>query len=323
MLRLLGRLALGALVLAWPRRRRREQEHVEPLLPAPPPGRGGEGLVTVSLLGTGACALAFIVAYIFGGGNELLGVCIALALALLAVALAVTSRNLVSQAKSVEQRPSRAHPAEEAEVEQLAAEGAAPLNRRRLLIAGGVAGCSLGAAALTPLASLGPGVDEALRRSPWRSGIPLVDEAGRAVHSADLEVGGFLTAFPAGAAKSALASPIVVCRVRPDELRLPADRKGFAPEGLLAFSKICTHAGCAVALFRYPLSEATTGPGPALVCPCHYSTFDVTRAARPVSGPAVRALPQLPLRIESDGRLVAAGPLTGLVGPSWLGVREQ
>jgi ubiquinol-cytochrome c reductase iron-sulfur subunit len=153
--------------------------------------------------------------------------------------------------------------------------------------------------------------------------VALVDENGRSIRAPDLEVGGFLTAFPAGGAKDALAGPVVVCRVRPGELRLPADRKRFAPQGLLAFSKICTHAGCAVALFRYPLSPSTTGPGPALVCPCHYSTFDVTRAARPISGPAVRALPQLPLRIESEGRLVAAGPLTGNVGPSWWGVLEQ
>jgi ubiquinol-cytochrome c reductase iron-sulfur subunit len=208
-------------------------------------------------------------------------------------------------------------------VGELASAGAAPLNRRRLLVAGGLAGGALGAAALTPLASLGPAADEALKRSPWRRGVALVDEDGHAVHASDLEVGGFLTAFPAGGAKEALAGPVVVCRVRPGELRLPAGRRGFAPAGLLAFSKICTHAGCAVSLFRYPLSPTTTSAGPALVCPCHYSTFDVTRAARPISGPAVRPLPQLPLRIERDGRLVAAGPLSGNVGPSWWGVREQ
>jgi ubiquinol-cytochrome c reductase iron-sulfur subunit len=295
----------------------------EPPASDPPPGRPREGLVVAALLGTGAAAVGFIGVYIRGGDNQLLGISAALAFACLALALAVASRTLVSQAKAVEQRPSRRHPAEEAEVARLAAEGAAPLNRRHLLLAGGVAGCALGAAALTPLASLGPAVDETLRRSPWRRGVALVGEDGRAVTASDLEVGGFLTAFPAGAAKDALAAPVVVCRVRADELRLPPGREGFAPDGLLAFSKICTHAGCAVALFRYPLSPGTTGPGPALVCPCHYSTFDVTRAAQPISGPAVRPLPQLPLQLASGGRLIAAGPLTGNVGPSWLGVREQ
>ncbi|MDX6631821.1 MAG: ubiquinol-cytochrome c reductase iron-sulfur subunit [Gaiellales bacterium] len=324
LLRFLGRLGLAALVLVIPRLgHRRADAPRERLLAEPPANRRGEGLVVAALLGTGAAGIAFVVAYILGAGNELLGANLALALALLAVALAVAGRNLVSQAKDVEQRPSREHPREEAEVEQLAAEGVAPLNRRRLLVSGGVAAGALGAAALTPLASLGPSVDETLRRSPWRRGVPLVDESGHAIHASDLEVGGFLTAFPSGAAKDALAAPVVVCRVRPGELRLPSGRQGFAPEGLLAFSKICTHAGCAVALFRYPLSPSTTGPGPALVCPCHYSTFDVTRAAQPISGPAVRALPQLPLRLDSAGRLIAAGRLTGRVGPSWWGVREQ
>jgi ubiquinol-cytochrome c reductase iron-sulfur subunit len=321
-LRLAGRLLAVIAVLILGRRRAPSEPPPPPLLSPPPPGRRGESLVVAALLGAGAAATAFIVAYIWHATNELLGICIALALGLIAIALAVASRSLVTQQTAVEPRPEREHPAEEAEVEQLAAEGAEPLNRRRLLLAGGVAGCALGAAALTPLASLGPGVDTSLRRSPWRNGMALVDEQGRAIHAADLETGGFLTAFPAGAPKDDLAAPVVVCRVRPDELHLPAARRGFAPEGLLAFSKICTHAGCAVALFRYPRSPSTTSAGPALVCPCHYSTFDVTRAAKPISGPAVRPLPQLPLRIGPQGRLLAAGPLTCNVGPSWWGVRE-
>jgi ubiquinol-cytochrome c reductase iron-sulfur subunit len=323
-LRTLAQLGLAVLVLLLPRPRRPQQSTVsEPLPPEPPPVRPRESLVVAALVGTAASGVAFVGVYVNGADNELLGMSAALAFAFLACALALASRALVSQAKAVEPRPSRDHPAEEAEVAQLAAEGAAPLNRRRLLVAGGAAGCALGAAALTPLASLGPGVDETLRRSPWRRGVALVGDDGRAVTAADLEIGGFLTAFPAGAAKDALAAPVVVCRVRADELRLPPDRRHFAPDGLLAFSKICTHAGCAVALFRYPLSPPTTGPGPALVCPCHYSTFDVTRAAEPISGPAVRPLPQLPLQLGSGGRLIAAGPLTGNVGPSWWGVREQ
>jgi ubiquinol-cytochrome c reductase iron-sulfur subunit len=66
-----------------------------------------------------------------------------------------------------------------------------------------------------------------------------------------------------------------------------------------------------------------TSKGPALVCPCHYSTFDVTRAAKPIFGPAVRALPQLPLAVARDRTLVAAGPLSGSVGPSYWGVKPS
>jgi ubiquinol-cytochrome c reductase iron-sulfur subunit len=293
------------------------------MLPEPPPGRRGEGAVVAALLGTGCAAVAFIAAYVWSASTPLLGACLALALGLLALALAIASRTLVPQETATEERPGRDHPEARADVEQLLDEGAAPLNRRRLIVAGGVAGCALGAAALTPLASLGPSVGDTLTRSPWRRGVALVGSDGHAILASELEVGGFLTAFPAGASKELLASPIVVCRVRPDELRLPAGRRGYAPEGLLAFSKICTHAGCAVSLFRYPLSPSTTGERPALVCPCHYSTFDVTRAAEPIFGPAVRSLPQLPLRIDRAGRLRAAGPLTGNVGPSWWGARRR
>jgi ubiquinol-cytochrome c reductase iron-sulfur subunit len=76
-----------------------------------------------------------------------------------------------------------------------------------------------------------------------------------------------------------------------------------------------------VSLFRYPLSSETSA-GPALVCPCHFSTFDVARGAKPIFGPAARSLPQLPLEIAKDGTLVAGGPLSGNVGPSWWGVRQ-
>ena len=80
--------------------------------------------------------------------------------------------------------------------------------------------------------------------------------------------------------------------------------------------------GIFLTLFRYPASEATSKP-PALVCPCHYSTFDVRRAAEPVFGPAVRPLPQLPLMVDSTGELRAAGDFSGPVGPSWWGVRSS
>jgi ubiquinol-cytochrome c reductase iron-sulfur subunit len=108
-----------------------------------------------------------------------------------------------------------------------------------------------------------------------------------------------------------------VVRVRAQDVHPSAGREGWGPDGILAFSKICTHAGCAVSLFRYP-TFAARSPGPALVCPCHYSTFDVLRDATPVFGPAHRALPQLPLEIAADGTLRAGGPLSADPGPSWL-----
>ena len=104
-----------------------------------------------------------------------------------------------------------------------------------------------------------------------------------------IEVGSFSPRCPRAPTSASSARPVVVVRVDPATLRLPraTPRRG-RPTGILAFSKICTHAGCAVSLFRYPLERADL-QGPALVCPCHYSTFDVTRGAEPVFGPAGRA----------------------------------
>jgi ubiquinol-cytochrome c reductase iron-sulfur subunit len=107
--------------------------------------------------------------------------------------------------------------------------------------------------------------------------------------------------------------------VNPASLQLPPARRRWAPRGVVAFSKVCTHAGCAVTLYRSPLYQPTSQP-PGLVCPCHYSTFDPRRAAKVVFGPAGRPLPQLPLAIAPDDTLVAAGPLSGPVGPAWWGV---
>jgi len=103
---------------------------------------------------------------------------------------------------------------------------------------------------------------------------------------------------------------------------LPAGREGWAPRGILAFSKICTHAGCAVNLYRKP-KFAPVEPKPALVCPCHYSTFDPADGGSVIFGPAGRPLPQLPLQIDASGDLRAAGNFPQGVGPSWWGVRNR
>jgi ubiquinol-cytochrome c reductase iron-sulfur subunit len=81
------------------------------------------------------------------------------------------------------------------------------------------------------------------------------------------------------------------------------------PNGLIAFSKVCTHAGCPVGLYQAETHQ--------LLCPCHQSAFDVLRAARPVSGPAAWPLPQLPLMVAADGTLRAGGDFSEPVGPGW------
>ncbi|MBS1844322.1 MAG: ubiquinol-cytochrome c reductase iron-sulfur subunit [Actinobacteria bacterium] len=312
--------------------------HRERELPA---STRAETWTAILLFAAALAGLAFVAIYAFADANtQLLGLSIAVSLALIAAALILAASQVVPQENLEEPRPSFAQPNHDAdgpknhdirgfsahqqgeEAALVVREGADGVTRRRLLgAAGAAAGVGLGAAALVPLASLGPAVGDRYAESPWKDGVRLVEENGMAVKVDDLEVGSFLTAFAEGADKEGLASSLAVVRVRTEELELPEDRADWAPEGILAFSKICTHAQCAISLFRYPLFSERS-PGPALVCPCHYSTFNVLDGGQRIFGPAVRPLPQLPLRIE-NGTLVAAGPLSGEVGASWGRVREE
>jgi quinol---cytochrome c reductase iron-sulfur subunit len=287
-----------------------------------------ELLVIALLLAAAAAAVGFVVAYLDGADTQTLGIAGGIAFAGLAAAAIVAGASVVRSLPSTESRPDYSYEDDDfdgqGDVSGLRddlAAGADGISRRKLLAgSAGLAGAALGGALVVPLASLGPSTT-ALTSSPWRSGVRLVDENGVPVESTVLQEGSFLTAFPGGAEANTFGAPVVVVRVDPAGLELPPGREGWAPEGFLAFSKICTHAGCAVNLYRSPLYEPTS-PDPALVCPCHYSTFDVRRGAEVVFGPAGRPLPQLPLRIE-DGILVADGGLSGRVGPAWRGVREQ
>ncbi|HSD76627.1 MAG TPA: Rieske (2Fe-2S) protein [Solirubrobacteraceae bacterium] len=329
-MRLLARLLAAR--AAW-RAARRGLRHAEPPPPVyahaqepdprareVPRAARAELLVAALLLAAALCGIAFVVLYVLHDDTQLLGLAGGLGLAALAVALAVASFRVVPQVTAVEPRGPLADPPSEADVAEDLRDGAEGVSRRRLLTAaGGAAVAGLGAAAVVPAASLGPRMHGRLIPSPWRAGRPLVDEDGERVSADDLEVGGFMTAFPEGADKRELGSAVVVVRVAPQELAMPPERRGWAPEGLVAFSKVCTHAGCAVALYRSPKYEPTSSP-PGLVCPCHYSTFDVRRSAKVVFGPAGRPLPQLPLRIAADRTLTAGGPLSGPVGPAWWGV---
>ena len=278
-----------------------------------------EAAIAGLLLAVSGCAVAFVVAYAADAGTPVLGLALGVALLALAAALVAMGAWILPNEISEEPRRPAAAPEDEAEtVAALRPAGVAVTRRRLLAGAGAAAAAGLGGAAVVPLASLGPWMGDRLVDSPWRRGTGLVDVQGRPIAAEALDPGGFLTAFPAGADIDAVGSPIVVVRLEPRQLRLPRARSAWAPDGLVAYSKICTHAGCAVSMLRSPLFSAHV-PGPALVCPCHYSTFDVTDGGTVLFGPAGRPLPQLPLGIRSDGTVAAAGPLSGDVGPAWFG----
>lgn len=134
----------------------------------------------------------------------------------------------------------------------------------------------------------------------WRRGDRLRREDGSLVRVDDLEVDSTVTVFPEDAPGDAQSQVALV--------RLPA---ALAPatRGYVAYSRVCTHAGCPVALYRAAAKQ--------LLCPCHQSVFDVTRDGAVVAGPADHALPRLPLRIDARGYLRAAAGFGEPVGPGF------
>ncbi len=293
------------------------------LLPKWAAPRWAEIAVLWALLLAGAAAAGFIAVYALGADTQWLGLLLGLVFAFLAVAAIVTGKALVPQEQKEQERESLDHEREDLDIAVYVQEVGEGITRKRLLKrAAGAAGLTVVGALLVPLASCGPFLEaEQLRRMAWRSGRRLVDEYGKPLRAEDLAVGSMTPAYAEGVDRERLDASLIVVRLEADDVRLPEQRAGWAPSGILAYSKICTHAGCAVSMLRYPLYSPKV-PRPALVCPCHYSTFDPATGGEVLFGPAGRPLPQLPIEVDGNGELRAAGRMSGPVGPSWWGVRQ-
>jgi ubiquinol-cytochrome c reductase iron-sulfur subunit len=285
--------------------------------------RIAERIVLVLLLAAAGAAAMFAVAYALEWSNHFLGLSLGVALLAIAAALILAGKRVAPGEEVTEPRPRLADPAEERQLELDIERGGEGVSRRGVLLGGAAAaGTALGGALVFPVASLGPKPGDRIGASPWRRGTRVVGEDGGRIGPDDVKVGTFVTGFPEGADQRELGSPVILVRLRSDELDLPPDRGDWDADGVLAFSKICTHAGCTINLYRYPLFPEQS-PGPALVCPCHYSTFDPATGGNRIFGPAGRALPQLPLGLDDAGLLIAAGEFSGPIGPSWWGVRKR
>ena len=259
-------------------------------------------------IGSALASVALVVVYVLGGHPQVEGLLLTAALGGLGAGVVVWAVRLLDAPVLIEDRHPLASP-DEVRAEASGAADVGSITRRRFLVrllAG--AGAALLAALAIPTLSLGPGPARALFQTPWRSGVRIVDEDGRAVRPGDLDVGSVRTVFPEQSIGSADAVTLLI-KVRPSDLQLSDERRGWAPEGCIGYSKICTHAGCPVGLYR--------AEDNALLCPCHQSEFDVLRGAVPVSGPAARPLPQLPMGLDDDGYLVALGDFPEPIGPSF------
>lgn len=271
--------------------------------------------VVVAFLLAALGAAGFATSYVLGLGTPALGGCIGGAFAFLAVGLSRWA-SLISAAEAdyVEERAVGPTPEPEYDAfKQALTEQPVP---RSWVLWGalGTAVASIGGAALFPLRSMLPAAgfspDDALQHTEWGDGVRVVTEEGDPVRPDDLEPGGIVTVFPEGLdPRGYVDTATVLIRLDPADVRLPDDRSHWVVDGVIGYSKLCTHAGCPVGLYSDTAHQ--------LMCPCHHSVFDVLDGAKPVEGPAPHPLPQLPLGTDADGYLIARGDFSGPVGPAW------
>ncbi|WP_416339543.1 Rieske 2Fe-2S domain-containing protein [Raineyella sp.] len=143
------------------------------------------------------------------------------------------------------------------------------------------------------------------------------DVSWKPIKAADVEIGQLINAQPENLEnyhgveyqQQKAKSSIIVVRMDPASINIPASRKDWQVSGILCYSKICTHVGCPITLWEQQTHH--------LLCPCHQSTFDLGNSGHVVFGPAARSLPQLKLSVDTEGYLIATQDFTVPVGPSF------
>jgi len=199
----------------------------------------------------------------------------------------------------------------------MAGGNAAQLGRRPLIkyTLGGALGLFAIPLLVQLTGSLGPLPGNALSTTFWRKGMRLMrDPEMTPIKASDVTLGSFYHVLPEGIDKSAhvleekAKAAVVLISLPPGVIKVPKERD-WSVDGIVAYSKICTHVGCPVGLYEHRTH--------LLLCPCHQSTFDVAQDCKVIFGPANRPLPQLKITVDSDGYLVAAAPFLQPVGPSF------
>jgi len=281
--------------------------------PTPERERRAERAVLLAFGATGLSGLALLVLYALGGQTQLEGLFLAVCLGGIGVGIVVWAQELMSGELRIEPRHRLGGGREASEAVGDALTDEEGFSRRRVLQVGllGAFG-GLASALLVPVLSLGPAPGRSLFRTPWTKGARVVGFDGQPVNASTIPRDGVVSVFPEGFPGNAEAQTVLI-NAGADRLQLQGQAAEWAPDGFVAYSKVCTHAGCPVGLYR-----ASQG---ALICPCHQSTFDVMRGAAPTFGPAARALPQLPLQLEPDGTFTALGDFPEPVGPSFWNLR--
>ncbi|MCW2523140.1 MAG: Rieske (2Fe-2S) protein [Frankiales bacterium] len=265
-----------------------------------------------------------------GEGNQdfqyftpLLGALLGLALACVGIGVVLWAKWLMPEEEVVQER----HDGPSPESEQIMSSatlisGFNDLGVARRSMLKTTIGLAGGALALTPLIALvgamikkpNEGAGQSLFHTLWAANVAVVDANGTRVSPDDMLPGSIQTVFPGvPGGVQAGDSPTLLIRLRPGQtIKARKGQAGFQWGDFVAFSKICTHAGCPASLY-----EQQTG---RLLCPCHQSQFNVLEDAKPIFGPATRSLPKLPLGIAVvDGRqyFIAKGDFPEAIGPAF------
>ena len=255
-----------------------------------------------------------------GLSTQLLGLGLGLALFCIGAGAIHWAKTLMPDDEIVaERKPMRSSDEDRAEAVAALKEGAAGagLGRRKLIrnsLLGALA--PLGLLAIIPLRDLGPLPGASLADTAWKPGKRLVDRPHRPTdqgrrradrHRHPRAARGHRQDAEHPLDEQAKATTLVI-RLEPDEITDPKQKR-WAVDGIVAYSKVCTHVGCPVGLYEQQTHH--------LLCPCHQSTFDVTKDCEVIFGPAARPLPQLPLAVDDEGYLVSSDDFQEPVGPSF------
>ncbi|MCX4551577.1 Rieske (2Fe-2S) protein [Streptomyces sp. NBC_01387] len=288
-------------------------------------------LFTLSMLATIAFIASYVIfpvdkiVFIFPFGhvsalNFSLGLTLGVALFTIGAGAVHWARTLMSDVETAADRhPIEAEPEVKAQVLADFAAGAAEsgFGRRKL-----IRNTLFGAMAMVPLAGvvllrdLGPLPEKKLRETLWNRGKVLINmNTNEPLRPEDVAVGSLTFAMPEGLEESdedfqtqIAKAALMIVRIQPENIKDKKERE-WAHDGIVAFSKICTHVGCPISLYEQQTHH--------VLCPCHQSTFDLSDGARVIFGPAGHALPQLRIGVNGEGNLEALGDFAEPVGPAF------
>ena len=176
--------------------------------------------------------------------------------------------------------------------------------------------------ALVIFGDLGPVVGDTLKHTMWKKGTRLTkDPTGIPIKASDVTIGSVFHVIPEGLNElehklnEKAKAAVLLVRVNPNELNEDPAKADWSYDGIVAYSKICTHDGCPVALYEQHTHH--------LLCPCHQSTFDLANHCEVIFGPASRPLPQLPIAVDAEGYLIAQSDFLEPVGPTYWDIRKE